>query len=52
VFVPCIAQYFVMVKEQGVLRATAIVAFVIPFAFAMGGLLRLFLWITGIDLGT
>ena len=51
-FVPCIAQYFVMIKEQGFLRATAIVAFVIPFAFAMGGLLRLFLIITGINLGS
>ncbi len=39
-FVPCIANFFVMVKEQGVKAALYMVAFIFPFAFAVGGLLN------------
>ena len=42
-FVPCIAQVFVMVKERGMRTALAITAFVFPFAFFVGGLLNLLL---------
>ncbi len=39
-FVPCIANFFVMVKEQGVKAAVYMVAFIFPFAFAVGGVLN------------
>jgi ferrous iron transport protein B len=39
-FVPCIANFLVMVKEQGAKKAAAIVAFILPFAFFIGGLLN------------
>ncbi|MBI4671531.1 MAG: ferrous iron transport protein B [Chloroflexi bacterium] len=39
-FVPCIANFFVMVKERGVKTALAITAFIIPFAFLVGGVLN------------
>ncbi|OYV96686.1 MAG: ferrous iron transport protein B [Acidobacteria bacterium 21-70-11] len=39
-FVPCIANFFVMVKERGVKTATAMVAFIVPFAFAVGAALN------------
>mgnify|MGYP001028694039 CR=1 FL=1 len=40
-FIPCIANVFIIVKEHGWRTAAAIVAFVFPFAFAVGGLVRL-----------
>jgi ferrous iron transport protein B len=40
-FIPCIANVFIIVKEHGACTAAAIVAFVFPFAFAVGGLVRL-----------
>lgn len=39
-FVPCIANFFVMVKERGAKTALAITAFVVPFAFFVGGVLN------------
>ncbi len=39
-FVPCIANFLVMIKEQGAKKAVAIVAFILPFAFLVGGLLN------------
>ncbi len=36
-FVPCIANFFVMIKEQGMRAALYMVAFIFPFAFAVGG---------------
>jgi ferrous iron transport protein B len=42
-FVPCIAQFLVMIKEQGYKRALAIVSFIFPFAFLIGGLAKIFL---------
>jgi ferrous iron transport protein B len=39
-FVPCIANFFVMVKEQGVKAALYMVAFIFPFAFAVGGIIN------------
>lgn len=35
-FVPCIAQFSVMIKERGWKTALTIILFIIPFAFAMG----------------
>jgi ferrous iron transport protein B len=39
-FVPCIAQFSVTLKERGWKTAVAIVAFIFPFAFLVGGLLN------------
>jgi ferrous iron transport protein B len=42
-FVPCIANVFMIVKEYGTRTALAVAAFVFPFAFMVGGLLNLVL---------
>jgi ferrous iron transport protein B len=42
-FVPCIASMMMIVKEQGLKIAAAMLAFIIPFAFLVGGLLNLLL---------
>jgi ferrous iron transport protein B len=39
-FVPCIAQFFVTVKERGLKNALLIAGFVFVFAFLAGGLLN------------
>jgi ferrous iron transport protein B len=49
-FVPCIANFFMMVKERGVATATAMVAFIIPFAFFVGAALNLTLRALGVTL--
>ncbi len=38
-FVPCLANLLIIVREQGWKRAFAIVGFILPFAFAIGGIL-------------
>jgi ferrous iron transport protein B len=44
-FIPCIANLFVIIKERGVKTALLIAAFIFPFAILVGGLLhRLLLW--------
>lgn len=42
-FIPCIAQFSVMIKERGLKTALAIAGFIFPFAFLMGSLLNLIL---------
>ncbi len=42
-FVPCVAQFLVMVKERGVRTAMAVGAIILPFAFGIGYLLNLVL---------
>ena len=42
-FIPCIANFFMIVKERGWKTAGAIAAFVFPFAIAVGAALNLFL---------
>jgi ferrous iron transport protein B len=39
-FVPCIANFFMMVKERGMKVALYMVAFIFPFAFGVGGVLN------------
>jgi ferrous iron transport protein B len=39
-FVPCVANYFIMIKERGWKTATAMLAFIFPFAAAVGGALN------------
>jgi len=47
-FVPCIANVFMIVKEQGWRVALAILAFVFPTAFLVGGTLNLVLRALGV----
>lgn len=39
-FIPCVAQFAVMLKERGWKAAVGIVVFIFPFAFVVGGLLN------------
>jgi ferrous iron transport protein B len=39
-FIPCIAQFAVMVKERGWKTTLGMVAFILPFAFLVGGALN------------
>jgi len=49
-FVPCIANLFVIVKERGFKTALAIVAFIFPFAILVGGVLNLTLRVLAVSL--
>jgi ferrous iron transport protein B len=49
-FVPCIAQFSVMIKERGIKTATAIALFVFSFAFVIGFILNIILISVGIQL--
>lgn len=40
-FIPCFASLMMMVKEQGMKTAAAMVAVIVPFAFFIGGLFNL-----------
>ncbi len=39
-FIPCVANVLVIIKERGVKTAAAIIAFIIPFAFFVGGVVN------------
>ena len=39
-FVPCVANFFIIVKERGWQTALAITGFIFPFAFLVGGLVN------------
>ncbi len=39
-FIPCIASTFMIVKERGARTAVAMILFIFPFAFLIGGLLQ------------
>lgn len=47
-FVPCVAQFSVMMKERGVKTSVFIFLTVIPFAFIVGIMLNLFLSVWGL----
>jgi ferrous iron transport protein B len=47
-FIPCVAQFAVTVKEQGWKTALSIAAFIFPFALLVGGLLNLVLKVLGL----
>jgi len=49
-FIPCVAQFAVMLKERGWKTAVGIVAFIFPFAFLIGGLLNWLLTVLRIGL--
>jgi ferrous iron transport protein B len=42
-FVPCLANFFMMVKERGIKTAFLMMALIIPFALLVGGLLNFIL---------
>ncbi len=42
-FVPCIANLFMIIKERGARTALWMTLFIFPFAFLVGGLLNLLL---------
>lgn len=42
-FVPCLASFLVIIKEQGLKRALAITGFIVPFAICVGAVLSWFL---------
>jgi ferrous iron transport protein B len=46
-FIPCIAQFFMMIKERGLRRALWISAAVIPIAFGVGGMINFLLSVFG-----
>ena len=50
-FVPCIANFLVMIKEQGLKRAVAMVAAIIPLAVLTGGAVNWVLRALGVNLG-
>ena len=39
-FVPCVANFFMMVKERGMKTAIYMAAFIFPFAFGVGGIMN------------
>jgi ferrous iron transport protein B len=47
-FVPCVANFFVIVKERGLRTALAISGFIFPFAFVVGGGVNLVLRAAGL----
>ncbi len=49
-FVPCVANFFMIIKERGLKTALAIVAFIFPFAFLVGGILNVTLRFLGVTL--
>jgi len=49
-FVPCVANFLVIIKEQGIKRALAIIGFITPFSFVVGGLINWTLILFGIKL--
>jgi len=49
-FIPCVAQFSVMLKERGIKTALAIALFIFPFAFLVGFILNLVLTALGVSL--
>ena len=49
-FIPCVAQFSVMLKERGIKTALAIALFIFPFAFLVGFILNLVLTTLGVSL--
>jgi len=49
-FIPCVAQFAMMVKERGIKTALAMAAFIVPFAFGAGFILNRLLLLWGYDI--
>lgn len=50
-FIPCIAQFTMMIKERGMKAALAMTAFILPFAFGAGYVLNKVLILLNVNLG-
>lgn len=50
-FIPCIAQFTMMIKERGWKTALGMAAFILPFSFGAGFVLNKILFIAGLNLG-
>ena len=48
-FVPCIANVFMIAKERGIRTAVWMTAFIFPLAFLVGGVVRILMVATGSD---
>ncbi len=48
-FIPCVANFFMIVREQGTKKALIILAFITPFAIAVGGIVNVILRILKIS---
>jgi len=46
-FIPCIANFLIIIKEQGVKIALGMVAFITPVAIAVGALVNALLRLAG-----
>ena len=46
-FIPCIANLFMIIKERGLMVAVWMTVFILPFAILVGGMLNFVLRITG-----
>ena len=44
-FIPCVANFFMIVREQGTKKALIILGFITPFAIAVGGIVNVILQI-------
>jgi ferrous iron transport protein B len=51
-FIPCVANVFMIAKERGWRTAAAMAAFIFPFAFAVGGLVRVVMIAAGFGTGS
>jgi len=47
-FIPCIAQFFMMAKERGLRKTLWISAVIIPLAFGVGGMVNFLLKFLGV----
>jgi len=50
IFLPCIAQLSITIKERGIKSALLMAGFIFPFAFCIGGLVHLLLSLLGVKL--
>lgn len=48
-FIPCVANFFMIVREQGTKKALIILGFITPFAIAVGGVVNLVLRVLKIN---
>jgi ferrous iron transport protein B len=46
-FIPCVAQFLMMIRERGTRMALGMLAFITPFAFGIGYLLNIVLEAAG-----
>jgi ferrous iron transport protein B len=47
-FVPCVANFFIMIKERGLRTGVLMFLFIFPFAFLVGGLVNIVMNVLGV----